>query len=53
LDAVGFERAVKGPACDARAVLVLAMVLGWTGLKGLDFGWPLVVRSGGIFEVVG
>jgi hypothetical protein len=46
---VGFEREVGGPDYDARAVLVLAMVLGWTGLKGLDFGWPLVVRSGGIF----
>jgi hypothetical protein len=46
LDAVGFER--EGPDCDARAVLVLAMVLGWTVMKGLDFGGPLVVRSGGI-----
>ena len=49
---MGFEREVGGPDYDARAVIVLAMVLGWTGLKGLDFGWLLVVRSGGIFEVV-
>jgi hypothetical protein len=50
LDAVGFEREVGGPDCDARAVLVLvlAMVLGWTVMKGLDFGGPLVMRSGGI-----
>ena len=41
LDALGFEREVGGPDCDARAVLV---VLRWMGLKGLDFGWPLVVR---------
>jgi hypothetical protein len=38
LDAVGFEREVGGPDCDARAVLV----------GGLDFRGPLVVRSGGI-----
>ena len=30
----GFEREVGGPDCDARAVLVLAMVLGWTVIKG-------------------
>jgi len=34
--AVGFEREVGGLDCDARAVLVLAMVLGWTVMKGLD-----------------
>jgi hypothetical protein len=45
--AVGFEREVGGPDCDARAVLVLAMVLGWTVMKGLDFGGPLVLRAFG------
>jgi len=42
LDAVGFEREVEGLACVALAVLVLAVVLGRTGLKGLDFWGPLV-----------
>jgi hypothetical protein len=51
-DAVGFEREVGGPDCDVRAVLVLAMVLGWTVMKGLDFGGPLVVRSGGILMLL-
>jgi hypothetical protein len=42
---LGFEREVGRPDCDARAVLVV--------LRWMDFGWPLVVRSGGILiEVV-
>jgi hypothetical protein len=48
LDAAVFEREVRGLDCNPRAVLVLAMGLGWTVMKGLDFGGPLVVRSGGI-----
>jgi hypothetical protein len=45
---VAFEREVEGPACDVRAELVPAVALGRTGLKGLVFKAPLVVRSGGI-----